>query len=295
MHRVWRRFRPARKPTVRVSSIDLFADAEREINQIIEPFTVTRWRRFDVAQLNPAIDDRRHMAELSGSSLDWLTVLTLQAPRASIAQHHVDKHPNGPDSGHVRLYELIDFNDSFVSTVLSLPEALLPDFQNEAKQLMDNLCARLRTPLFSDEQYEAITHGLSREIAVYRGLLKEGFQVEMTSRAQDAKGVDMIVSDRDAGTTINIDVKTRSAFYYRLKDLKSEGRITKEAAEQAEVDGFCEVRNGHSADGVDVILLRIDPDDVGEIKDFNFADTQQLGVMVRHILNVYGGTIESAL
>jgi hypothetical protein len=271
----------------------LFADADREIHHIIEPFTVKRWRRFDVAQLNPVIDDRRHMAELSGSSLDWLTVLALQAPRAAIAQHHMDKHPNGYDGGHARLYELIDFNDSFVSTVLSLPESLLPDFQTEAKQLMDNLCTRLRTPRFSDEQYEAITHGLSREIAVYRGLQREGLSVSMTSRVQDAKGVDMIVSDPETGATINVDVKTRSAFYYRLKDLRSEGRITKEAAEQAEVDGFCEVRNGHSADGVDVILLRIDPDDVGEIKNFSFADTAQLGVMVRHILAAYGATIEA--
>ena len=231
------------------------------------------------------------MAELSGSSLDWVTVLVLQTPRAVIAQRKMDKSPHG-EGAHAHLYELIDFNDSFVSSVLSLPDEYLPDFQSEARRLMDSLCNRLHMPSFTDEQYEAITHGLSREIAVYRGAIREGLQAEMTSRAQDAKGVDIIVTDPETGRSINVDVKTPSAYYYRLKDLRQEGRISTEAAEQAEFNGFCEVRNGHNAEGVDVVLLRIDPEEVGEIENFSFTDTQKLGSMLRHILREHGATIE---
>src|SRR5690606_30984045 len=51
-----------------------------------------------------------------------LALLILQAPGAARAQREMDGHRGGYKNRQARLYELIDFNDTFVDTVLSLNE-----------------------------------------------------------------------------------------------------------------------------------------------------------------------------
>jgi hypothetical protein len=276
------------------SDIDLFAGSARELNAIVQSLPLSRWKRFNPATLNPLVDERRHRAAQSGAAVDWIVAVVLQAPRAAVAQRQMDDHPHDFNGRQTRLYELIDFNDSFVEAILALPEKYLPDIQAELKRQIDWFCARLKTPTFTDVQYEAITHGLSREIAVYRGAKNEGLLAEMTSRAQDAKGVDMVITDPATQRVISVDIKTQSAYYYRLKDLRHEGRITPSAAEQAEIDGFCVVRHEHDEGAVDLILLRIDPEEVGEIQDFGFLDTSRLGERLRRVIAVHGAPTEGA-
>lgn len=286
---VWRRFRPRTKtldtPSVRGGFHHV---VEEEVHQLVEELDTRRWRQFDIRSLDSLIAERKYKAETSGTAEDWMVALVLQAPRAVLAQRQMDKHPHGYRNQQARLFELIDFNDSFVSTVLVLPDEQLNSFLDELKRIMDRLCKYVKSPCFTDDQYEAITHGLSREIAVYRGAIKEGLTASMTSRAQDAKGIDMIISEPSSGLTINVDVKTRSAFYFRLKDLMHQGRITPEQFDTGELVGYCKVQNGHDGEAVRVVLLRIDAEELGDIANFTFEDTALLGKKLRRIIKELG-------
>lgn len=149
---------------------------------------------------------------------------------------------------------------------------------------MDEFCKQLRSRCFSNEQFEAITHGLSREIAVYRGAIREGYQAHMTSRVDDALGIDMVITDRQTGMSINVDVKTHSAFYYRLKDLMREGRLTTEEAAMAEDVGYAWVVNGDETRREHIVLFRLDQQTYGNIQNFTLASTTMLGQKLAEIL-----------
>lgn len=214
----------------------------------------------------------------------WLYALVLQAPRAALAQAQMNKHSHGYHDRKARLFELIDFNDAFVATVLALPEELRPVFLEYAKRLMDQMCKKTGTRCFSDEEFEAISHGLSREIAVFLGVKKEGYEAEMTNRATDAFGIDMRIIDPHAMKAVNVDVKTRSAFYYRIHDLKREGRITDDQMIVADRNGFVAVYNGRGDEQRKVVVWRIDHELLGDIVDFRFKDTRALGEMFAKIV-----------
>ena len=256
-----------------------------------------RWRRQpDVAHLKPLIEKAKREAEeaeksgkLSGAvAWAWLRALVLQAPQAALAQVQMDRHPHGYKSRGERLYELIDFNDAFVATVLALPESELDRFEVELKRLLDWFCKRLGVRSFSEEQYSAIVHGLEREIAVYRGVQAEGLQVVMTSRASDAMGIDMVITDPASSKHINIDCKAPSAYRHRIYDLLRDGRLRPEEVTAAETLGYIGEINGHKGKKVKVILWRIDTERYGEIRSFGFADTHELGRVARTILETYG-------
>ena len=200
----------------------------------------------------------------------------------------MDEHPHGYRNRHERLFELIDFNDTLVSAVLALPESELPQFADVAKRAMDAFCKRVKSRCFSNEQFEAIVHGLSREIAVYRGAKAEGYEVSMTSRTQDALGIDMVIRDPASGRSINVDCKTHSAFYYRLKDLVHEGRMTTEESAIAEDKGYCRVVNGDDSQRVAIILWRIDEQTYGDIQAFSLADPARLGNALHDIIQAEG-------
>ena len=208
----------------------------------------------------------------------------MQAPQAAISQEQMDKHPHGYRNKQERLFELIDFNDTYVSAILSMPEEEIATFADEAKKAMDEFCNQLRTRCFSNEQYEAITHGLSREIAVYRGAIREGYAVRMTSRVDDAFGIDMVITDRETGQSINIDVKTHSAFYYRLKDLTREGRLTTEDAARAEDVGYAWIVNGDELRQERIVLFRLDQQTFGNIHHFTLENTTVLGQKLAEIM-----------
>ena len=141
----------------------------------------------------------------------------------------------------------------------------------------DVFCGRLGSRSFSNGQFEAITHGLSREVAVYLGALDQGFSVVMTTRGQDAMGVDMVITDPVSEKSLNIDCKTASSYHYRIKDLVQQGRLSEREGQVAEELGYAHEINGHGPEAVAVTLLRIDPNEVGDIKDFKFVEPELLG------------------
>lgn len=282
MRHIWRRFKPrglGKEVVPQPTQGPLWARASAYVNGLFPG------RKIREEALVRIIQSTRDQAIAQNDSMLWCAALMLQAPRASRAQEQMDQHPHGYHNKQARLYELIDFNDTFVSAVLSLPESDLPQFVDEAKRAMDVFCKRAGARCFSNEQYEAIVHGLSREIAVYRGATKEGFQVRMTSRVDDALGIDMVITDPTSGGSINVDCKTSSAFYYRLKDLEHEGRLTSEGAAEAEEKGYCYIVNGDETRQVEIALLRIDEQTYGAIQNFSFDDTVQLGASLRTMIN----------
>lgn len=236
-----------------------------------------------VEQLHAAIDEQAKRTLVRPDPVEWVALLILRAPVAARAQHAMDKHPHTPDQ-QARLFELIDFNDTFVSTAIALNQTERVGFVEALRPVLDRFCKQVGAHHFSDEQYDAITRGLTREVAVYLGALAQGFDATLTSRSQDALGVDMIITDPLTGRRINIDCKTPSAFRYRLQDLVREGRLSEAEAELADQTGYAHERNGHGREAVAVTILRIDPNEMGDIRDFVFTQPELLGVRLRAVL-----------
>lgn len=277
----WRRFLPRRtEPVVARQSDDIFATAHA---------TIAALKIKDFETLDREIERWKNMMD-EGDAASWLTSLILQAPRAAHAQAMMDEHPHGYHDRTKRLYELIEFNDTFVSTVLLLPVKQLETFVEDLRAEIDAFCKKMYSRTFSDEQYEAITHGLSREIAVYRAAQHEGFNVLMASRASDAFGIDMQVQDPGSGRYVNIDCKTGSSFHFRLKDLVHERRLTQRDMDIAEDKGWWEITNRakRSRKRARIILLRIDQDELGEIRDFGFVDDRVIRVKLQAIVDQRG-------
>lgn len=296
MNKAWQRFGDYRARRQRGGVRTLYEDVQLSLRNEV-PIASRRWRgQPDVGYLKPLIDqakkeadDLEHSDSLSGArAWHWLRALVLQAPQAALAQAQMDKHPHGYHARGECLYELIDFNDAFVSTVLTLDEPLLADFAEQAQRLMDWFCKRVGVRSLSDEQYTAIVRGLSREIAVYRGVRAEGFDSHMTSRTSDALGIDMVITDAKTGKYVNIDCKAPSAYRHRVYDLLREGRLTEEEVTAAEMLGYIGEMNGHGSERTEVIVWRIEKERYGEIAAFSFPDTAALGQTIRAILNTYG-------
>ncbi len=200
----------------------------------------------------------------------------------------MDRHYGGYKNRKARLYELIDFNDTFVDTVLALPEEELTGFTQRLRTELNALCAKLRVDGFDDDQFDAIVHGLSREIAVYRGAKKEGYQVRMTSRVQDAKGVDMIITDPRTKKSIGVDVKTHSSFHFRLLKLQRRNLIDEQRRLECELAGFCTIRNTRRSEQPDTVLLRIATSRLGPIANYSFRKTDKLAALIAGALKNHG-------
>lgn len=274
---------------------ELFAAVEKRLrNEVRLPNR--RWRRHtDFHYLQPLIDEAEQRAiyaaqhsEPQALAAARLEATVLRAPGAVLAQIHMDKHKHSYRNRAARVLELIDFNDAYVSTVLATPSGHLHTFNDELKRLIDWFCKRVGAWTFSDEQFEAITHGLSREIAVYNAAKTAGFTPVMTTRTEDALGIDMHITDQATGRRIHVDTKTNSAFHYRLIDLLREGRLTQADIELAEQRGFTAVMNGHSEERVRVMLWRIDQATLGTIQDFAFERADMLIAELTAILREYG-------
>lgn len=294
----WRRWRPKIRPEPQQAQAqlqdawDIFDSVGLRIKRL--QLTKRRWQKGtnSLEALVPTIESAeryaRTLAEKRAEPMHiaeaWLYALVLQAPRAAEAQLLMDKHPHGYHDKQARLYELIDFNDALVATVLALPQEVRAVFESYAKQLMDTMCKKARTRCFSNEEFDAIIHGLSREIAVYLGVAAEGYQPEMTNRATDAFGIDMRIIDPQTMRYVDVDVKTRSAFHYRIHDLEREGRISEEELIMADRNGFVAVYNGRGDERRKVVIWRIDHEVLGDIVDFRFKDTRALGAMFKKIV-----------
>ena len=292
----WRRWRPSYKTKIAAPDRNLAekADVFRMVEALLGRLSLGRhfWKRErNFNALNDYIDDAKNAVYQSRNTeraQAWLYLLVLQAPRAAVAQESMDRHPHGYHDKSARLFELIDFNDAFVAAILALPKEDLSRATVEIKKLCELACKQVGTRCFSDTQFEAIVHGLSREIAVYHGLKQEGYEVEMTNRTSDALGIDMRVTSPMTLSTVNIDIKTRSSYHYRIEQLRREGRLDDDSFLMADRNGFAVVYNGRDAQKVRVVVWRIDHETLGDLVDFRFEDTRRLGEQMKVIMLAAG-------
>jgi hypothetical protein len=266
---------PAPEPT------DTYEVARQRVKQSLQ-------RRPEVHDLDRKIDKWKLQAKRTNVTTDWLTAFFAQAPRAVLAQAQMDKHPHGYRDKQARLFELIDFNDTFEGAVLSMNDAERAKFAEEGRRGCDYTCTLVNVPLFSDEQWDAIVKGLSRELAVYLAAQRNGFYAYMTSRAQDAMGIDMQIKDPESGAYINLDVKAPSAFRHRLEDLVHEGRLNEHELLRADEQSYAVVHNGHGGQASEVILYCILPDRFGEVANFRFVDEAPMRDMLGTLIDRHG-------
>lgn len=262
----WRRFLPKRRPKIVVPNIAGNARTVRSVEQA-----------------NELIDEMRELGNPATKmeqqdNYRWL--LLLQTPRAALAQIQMDSHKHGYHNREKRLYELIEFNDTFVNYVLATPHEQLPGLAEQLQKDMAEFCKKLRTPMFTDEQFDAIVRGLSREIAVYRTAKYHKFDVHMTSRSDDAFGIDMVITQPGSGKQLNIDCKTPAAFRHRLEDLVHHGRISEDDLLRGDAQGYLTHIHKRGDERVPVTLFCILPDRLGEISDFTFDEPEKLRIVL---------------
>lgn len=264
-------------------STDFFDCAEEEVVSFLQ-------RRPEVQDLERDITSLQKRFIKTALAHDGMVSLLAQAPRAALAQIQMDQHPHGYRNKHERLFELIDFNDALVATVQLLSDKDRLRFAEAAKLACDRVCKRVGAPCFTNEQWEAIIRGLTREIAVYWAAKNSGFNVVMTSRAQDALGIDMQIQDPETRRYINIDVKTPSAFRYRLERLVHENRLSPHEQLIADEQSYALQHNGHGGRQVDILLLCILPDKFGDLADFRFVNDAPMRDMLNMLIQRYGLT-----
>lgn len=294
----WRRFRPQNNEAfsgAALTPLELFSLVFARLKKV--DISKRSWRKYqDFTELDSYIDGARgHAIGLDKQNAPaferaeaWLYALVLQAPRAAVAQSEMSKHPHGYHNIEHRLYELIDFNDAFDAAILAMPRDLLPHIQERIRDMCDFMCKKAGTRCFTDEEYEAIVHGLSREIAVYLGLEDKGYHVEMTNRRDDAFGIDLVILDPKTMKQVAVDIKTRSSYHYRVQELHREGRLSEEGLLMAERNGFTAVMNGHGQQQRRVVTWRIDHEVLGELVNFRFESTRMLAEQAQMILLRYG-------
>lgn len=243
-------------------------------------------RRPEVKDLDKKIEKWKTQAKRTNVTIDWLTAFFAQAPRSVLAQVQMDKHPHGYHDKQARLFELIDFNDTFEGAVLSMNDEERAKFAEAGRQGCDQVCKLVGVAPFDDEQWGAILKGLSRELAVYLAAQHNGFYAYMTSRAQDAMGIDMQIKDPESGAYINIDVKAPSAFRHRLEELVHEDRLNDRELVKADEQSYALITNGHGDQAAQVVLLSVLEDKFGEVENFRFHDEapmrDMLGMLIDH-------------
>ncbi len=263
------------------NSTDFFDCAEEELVGLLQ-------RRPEVKDLERDIIKLQARFKRTNLAHDGLVTLLAQAPRASLAQIQMDQHPHGYRNKHERLFELIDFNDTLVSTVQVLGVNERLRFEAATKEAADRICRRVGAPCFTNEQWGAIIRGLTREIAVYWAAKNTGFNVVMTTRAQDALGIDLQVQDPETKHYINIDVKTPSAFRYRLERLVQEERMSPKEQLIADERSYAIQVNGHGDQQAEIVLLCILPDLFGDLADFRFVNEAPMRERLNMLIQQHG-------
>jgi len=283
-HHRWRNFRPhghsfyrgrdrardqnylreKEEPQFVCKSTDIFDCAEEQVRSMLQ-------RRPEVHDLDTKASKLKRKFERTREPLDGLIALIAQAPRAALAQLQMDEHPHGYHDKQARLFELIDFNDTFDLVIMALSDDDRARFDVKIRDAMERTCRRVGAPFFTDEQWDAIVRGLSREIAVYLAAKNSGFYTIMASRSQDALGIDLQVMDPESHRYINLDIKSPSAFRHRLEQLVKEDRLTDRELLLADQRGYALEKNGHGQGKVPVMLFNTLADTYGDINDFRFA------------------------
>lgn len=263
------------------NSTDFFDCAEEEVVSLLQ-------RRPEVNALDKDIDRLRARHEKSELPQDGLVALLAQVPRAVLAQLQMDQFPHGYRNKQERLYELIDFNDTLVSTILPMNETLRQQFSERTKQAADRICKRVGAPCFTAEQWTSIIRGLTREVAVYLAAKESGFNAWLTDRAHDALGVDMQVQDPETRRYINIDVKTPSSFRHRMEQLVKERRLTENELLKGDENSYILEHNGHGSYRVEVVVLCILPDLFGDLADWRFVDPEPMRLKLNQLIREHG-------
>ncbi len=228
------------------------------------------------------------MSERSDACRRAYEKLLEATPDAVLAQRQQDKHHHGYRQQQKRIRTLIAFNDLFVEAVLAMSSEGLVGLADRIFKDMKKTCKRYKTPCFSEEQFQAIVQGLSREVAIFLGVHQEGLAARMTSRIDDGLGVDMQIIDPASRRYINLDCKSPSAYRHRLYDLVREGRLDESTQNRAMQEGFVQIKNGHGANTFFVILMEISEEEFGSITDFTFESTHVLGDKMKEIIEQYG-------
>lgn len=263
------------------SSTDFFDCAEQLVASKLQ-------RRPEVHALDRYIDSLQAKFLATNDPLDGLTALLAQAPRAVLAQKQMDQFPHGYRNKQERLFELIDFNDTLVATILELNDERRRQFADRVKQAADRICKRVGAPCFSDEQWTSIIRGLTREVAVYLAAKEHGFNVFMTDRAQDALGIDLQVQDPQDLRYINIDVKTPSSFRRRMEQLIQQDRLTERELYEGDERGYVIEYNGHGAQKTPIIVLCILPDHYGDLADWRFVNPLPMRDRLNQLIREHG-------
>lgn len=288
-YRHWRRFRP-RRIVDKLKGIPSRPTVEDDIFRDVADYVVRRapHRRPKPGQLKSLVKELRGRAESSNRPEDWLAALYAQGPQAADAQQQMDQHPHGYHDKEARVFELIDFNDTFVSTILAMNEYDRSQFAVQAKQGLDRICLQAHSAVFSDEQWMAIVRGLTREIAVYQAARDRGFDAVLPNRTADAMGIDIQVRDPESQRYVNLDVKTPSSFRRRLEQLEEEGRMTESELIEADQKCYAIEHNGHGDRAVEVIVLCLLPDKFGEFGDFRLLNSDPMREMLNYLIREYG-------
>ena len=263
------------------NSTDFFDCAEEEVTSFLQ-------RRPEVHALDKDIERLRKRHTKSGLAHDGLVALIAQSPRAVLAQLQMDTFPHGYRNKQERLYELIDFNDTLVGTILAMEDGLRRQFSERVKQAADRVCKRVGAPCFTNEQWTSIIRGLTREVAVYLAAKEHGFNAWMTDRAHDAIGVDLQVQDPEDGRYINIDVKTPSAFRHRMEQLIHENRLTERDLLRGDQQSYVIENNGRGKYRVQVVVLCILPDLFGDLADWRFVNPEPMRDKLNQLIREHG-------
>ena len=253
---------------------DVFHKAEERVVSLLQ-------RRPEVNSFDRYIPKLRKHFESTHDPIDGLVALLAQAPRAVLAQMQMDNYPHGYRNKQERLYELIDFNDTLIGTILAMGDGARRQFRSRVKEAADRVCHRVGAPNFTNKQWDAIIRGLTREVAVYTAAKESGFNAWLTDRAHDALGIDLQVQDPEDGRYINIDVKTPRSFRHRMEQLVKEKRLTERELLIGDERQYIIEKNGRGKNRVDVIVLCILPDAFGDLIDWRFVNSEPM----RHKLN----------
>ena len=262
-------------------STDFFDCAEERVVAVLQ-------RRPEVRDLERYIPKLRKQFNKTREPLDGLTALLAQVPRAVLAQLQMDTYPHGYRNKQVRLFELIDFNDTLVATILLLDDKHREEFSERTKQAADRICKRVGVPCFTNDQWTAIIRGLTREVAVYSAAKGAGFNAWLTDRAHDALGVDLQVQDPEDGRYINIDVKTPSSFRHRMEQLVHEKRLTERELVIGDQQSYIIEDNGHGRNRVQVVVFCILPDLFVVFTYWRFVNPEPMRQMLNQLIRDHG-------
>lgn len=254
--------------------VNPYSGAEAAVVELLQ-------RRPQEHDLDRFIDRFQKRFQVTNDPYDGIVSLLIQAPRAVFAQRAMDAVHGGYRNKHERRFELIDFNDTIVSTILGMPDSLREQFETTVKQAIDRICKRVGAPCFTNEQWTAIIRGLTREVALYLAAKDSGFHAWMTDRAHDALGIDLQIQDPETKRYVNIDVKTPSAFRYRMETLMHEGRLTERELMEGDERGYIIEYSGHGFERARIVVLAILPERYGDLRDWRFVNTEP----IRHTLN----------